>query len=141
MRKDGYVFYIDENNSYCELTYNNLTFTGAATCHPEDEDMKSERTGYFIAEMRANIQKLCWIRDYEILPAWKHYKHFYDCVSHSSKFNKESYEAKCIYKEWKKLDYRLKEVREDIKNERQYLKDYIKAKEEMYQRIRKGKTN
>jgi hypothetical protein len=55
MRKDGYVFYIDENNSYCDLTYNNLTFTGVATCHPEDEDMKSERTGYFIAEMRANI--------------------------------------------------------------------------------------
>ena len=96
-----YNFSTDENYSYCELRYNNLTFTGIAQCHPEDEDMKSERTGYFIAETRANIQKLQWVRDYEILPMYKHYKHFYDCLSHSSKFNKDSFEARAIYKELK----------------------------------------
>ena len=53
--------------------------------------MCSERTGYFIAETRANLAKLRYCRDHEIMPMVKHYKHFYDCISHSSKFNKESY--------------------------------------------------
>ena len=136
-----YDFRTEGNTSYCDLTYNNLTFTGIAQCHPDDEDMMSERTGYFIAETRANIQKLRWCRDYEIMPMLKHYRHFYDCLSHSSKFNSDSYETKMIIKELKKLEYELKTIRADIQSEREYLKEYIAMKEKMAKRIREKDKN
>lgn len=136
-----YEFRTEGNYSYCDLTYNNLTFTGISRCHPDDTDMMSQRTGYFIAELRANIQKLRWCRDYEVIPMLKHYKHFYDCLSHSSKFNPETYEAQMILKELKKWEYELKAIRADIKSEREYLKEYIDTKEKLYQRIRKDKNN
>ena len=107
----------------------------------DDYDMKSERTGYSIAEIRANIQKLTWIRDYEILPAYNNFKHFYNCLINSPKSNKESYEIKRVYKEFKRLEYELKEIRKAIKDEREYVRNYINKKEELYQRLRKGKTN
>ena len=125
----------------CYLTYNGITFYGEAKCHPDDYDMCSERTGYFIAEMRANIQKLRWCRDYEVMPMVKHYRHFYDCLSHSSKFNKDSYEAHMILKELKKWEYELKAIRQDIKDERKYLKEYIDTKERLYRHIRQDKHN
>lgn len=134
-------FYTDEEYSYCEIIYKNITFTGHAKCHEDDYDMKSERTGYSIAEIRANIQKLTWIRDYEILPAYNNFKHFYNCLTNSPKSNKESYEIKRVYKEFKRLEYELRAIRKAIKDEREYVRNYINKKEELYQRLRKGKTN
>lgn len=125
----------------CYLTYKGVIFYGEAKCHPDDYDMCSERTGYFIAETRANIQKLRWCRDNEVMPMVKHYRHFYDCLSHSSKFNKDSYEARMILKELKKWEYELKAIRQDIKDERKYLKEYIDTKERLYRHIRQDKYN
>jgi hypothetical protein len=136
-----YNFYTEDDYCYCDLTYNDLTFTGTAKCHSDDYDMKSERTGYFIAETRANIDKLRWVRDYEIIPMLKSYKHLYDCIIHAPKGNKDSYEAQCIYRKIKLLEIDLKDLREAIKEERDYLREYIAEKEKIYQRIRKGKTN
>ena len=136
-----YNFYTENDVYYCDLTYNDLTFTGEARCHPDDQDVKSERTGYFIAETRVNIEKLRWCRDYEVMPMVKHYRHFYDCLSHSSKFNPDSYETKRIKWELKKWENALTEIREEIKNEREYLTKYISEKDKLYQKIRKGKSN
>ena len=123
----------------CYLSYKGTVFYGEAKCHPDDYDMCSERTGYFIAEMRANIQKLRWCRDNEIIPVLKSYKHLYDCILHSPKANKDSYEAHCIYREIKKLEADLKEIRLAIKEERDYLRNYIAEKDHIYRRIRLGK--
>lgn len=136
-----YDFRTEGNYSYCDLTYNNLTFTGVAQCHPDDMDMLSERTGYCIAEIRANLQKLRWVRDYEILPVLKSYKHLYDCISHAPKFNKDSYEAQAIWRKINQLEHDLADLRAAIKEERDYLRDYIAKKEIIFQRIRKGKSN
>ena len=132
-----------EHSDYCYqcyLTYKGMIFYGEAKCHPDDYDMCSERTGYFIAETRANLQKLRWCRDYEVMPMVKHYRHFYDCLSHSSKFNKDSYEAHMILKELKKWEYELQEIRLIIKEERDYLRNYIAEKDHLYHRIRMGKS-
>ena len=136
-----YNFYTEDNICYCEIMYNDQKFVGSAKCHPDDLDMKSDRTGYFIAEVRANIAKLRWCRDYEILPMVKYYKHFYDCVSHSSKFNPETYEAKMIKKELRRWESELALVRDTIQSEREYLREYIDTKEKVYQRIRSVKHN
>ena len=59
-----YKFEYDDGVCCCYLKYENITFYGESKCHPEDEDMKSERTGCFIAECRANLQLMRWRRDY-----------------------------------------------------------------------------
>ena len=136
-----YEFRTEGNYSYCDLTYNNLTFTGIARCHPDDVDMISERTGYCIAEIRANIQKLRWVRDYEIIPMIKSYKHLRHCISRAPKHNPDSYEFYAIEQKIKKLEEDLIDLRAAIKEERDYLSDYIRKKETVYQRIRKAKNN
>lgn len=140
MKNDVCEFYNDGKTYSCDLTYKDITFTGEAFCHPDDEDLKSERTGYFIAEMRANIQKLQWIRDWEILPILKSYKHVYDCISHAPEFNKDSYEAFCLRRHIDKLTKELAEIKETIKEERNYLRNYIAEKDHLYHKIRMGKS-
>ena len=133
-----------ENSDYtyrCYITRNGIIFYGEAKCHPDDYDMCSERTGYFIAETRANISMLRHIRDNEILPMVKYYRHFYDCISRSSKFNPDSYEAKRIKHEFKKFEHELKDIREEIELNRIYLKEYINTKDKVYKHIRMGRTN
>ena len=44
-------------------------FVGEATCHSQDTDMKSERTGCELAFRRAKLQYLRTIRDSELKPA------------------------------------------------------------------------
>ena len=125
----------------CYITYNGMTFYGEAKCHPDDYDMCSDRTGYFIAEARANIAKLRYCRDHEIMPMVKQYRHFYDCVSHSTHFNTDSYEAQAIRREWNRWEKQLLAIKEDIKHEKEYLNLYMTEKEKLYNRIRKGKSN
>lgn len=125
----------------CYLKYGTMTFYGEARCHPEDEDMKSERTGYFIAECRANLQLMRWRRDYEIMPMVKEYKHLYNSLAQSPKFDKESCAAKAILREWKKWERELEATREDIKNEKNYLRNYIIEKDKLHNKIRKGKNS
>ena len=137
----NYKFEQYDSTYLCYIDRDGVKFFGEAYCHPEDEDMKSERTGYFIAETRANISMLRYIRDHEVIPMLKYYKHFYDCVSHSSKFNKDSYEAKMLLKELRKWEKELSDVREEIKHNRDYLREYIDQKEKLYQKIRKGNNN
>ena len=131
-----------EHSDYCYqcyLTYKGMIFYGEAKCHPDDYDMCSERTGYFIAETRANIQKLRWCRDNEVIPMVKYLRHLHDCVSHSSHYNPDNYESKVIQKELKKWEYNLQEIRLAIKEERDYLRNYIAEKDHLYRKIRMGK--
>ena len=137
--KDSIKFETCENKSYCYINHNGITFYGEASCHPDDLDMQSERTGYFIAETRANIKLLQYKRDYEFLPLLKSYKHLYDCMSHCPQFNKTSYEAFCVRRHIQHLERDIAEIKAAITEEKEYLKNYIEEKEHVYQRIRLGK--
>ena len=56
----------DTGVATCIITNKNgQTFYGYATCHPKDQDMKSEKTGCTIALRRAYIKTLCHYRDNE----------------------------------------------------------------------------
>jgi hypothetical protein len=54
--------------SMCTIKYKGKEFIGIANCHPDDTDFESERVGMTIAEARANIKVLCFMRDCEIKP-------------------------------------------------------------------------
>jgi hypothetical protein len=45
------------------MYYGGRYFTGYAKCLPVDEDMISERTGSTLAEIKANIKRLKYMRN------------------------------------------------------------------------------
>lgn len=57
------TFYNDGSKYTCKIDYKDHVFIGETTCYPEDEKYKTERTGYNIAECRAEVQRLRFLRD------------------------------------------------------------------------------
>lgn len=57
------TFYKIDHTYYCRIEYKDHTFIGETTCLPEDTEYESERTGYTIAEYRAEIKRLRFERD------------------------------------------------------------------------------
>ena len=66
-------------------------FFGLATCHGDDMDMKSRRTGEEIAFRRARMDYLRQQRD-DILLELKALKQLYYSMNQSKRFNPKSYE-------------------------------------------------
>ena len=80
------VIYWDEELglSQCVITASDGTaHVGSAKCSPKDQDMKSEKTGAAIAEMRANIAYLRYERDCKIKPELKALKRFWNTINKS----------------------------------------------------------
>lgn len=132
------AFSYDAENgvSSCIISYNGMEFVGIAQCHPEDMDFESERTGCTIAEWRARIQMLRYIRDGEIKPTLTAFKHTMDCMKTSKYFNPSSYEAKMIRNKIKQYENELHDTREDIKCLSEDLKTYINGKDKIYKKLR-----
>lgn len=123
----------------CRILDKNNIFTGTAKCHENDQNFLSERTGCYIAECRASIQRLRHIRDNEIKPQIKALKHFYYTLKHKKKyFNPDAPVVKALIKQINLLNTELETIKQDIKFEQQYLSDYINNKEIIYNRIRKA---
>lgn len=132
----------NEGYSECIILYRGNKFIGCAQIHPEDEDMKSERTGAIIAQARAMIQLHKWKKNNEILPALKALKHLYNNISSSQSFNPRSYESIMIRREIQNLEKQVNTIKEMIIEEKQALKEYIELKDKIYKTIRnkKGQT-
>ena len=125
----------------CQIFDKNNVFEGTAQCHEADADFMSERTGCYIAECRASIQRLRHIRNNEIKPQIKALKHFYYILKHKKKyFNPDAPVVKCLTKQINVLSHELAVIDEDIRLEKQYLSDYINNKDIIYKRIRKANT-
>lgn len=131
-------FVYDGTLAICYLYDQNLVFTGEATCHEDDKDMASERTGCFIAECRAVIKRLQHIKNNELIPQIKALEHTLNILKQSTKCNPKSHEMRIIRRQLgiKKTDLDI--IKNQIKLEKQYLNDYIKNKEIVYNRIRKA---
>ena len=65
MRKQKLEVNFTQNNELtrCDMYYDGKSFIGYAKCLPEDNDMISERTGCTLAEIKANIKRLRYIRN------------------------------------------------------------------------------
>lgn len=120
----------------CTLFYKNYEFTGIANCHPEDKDMMSKLTGQTIAEFRATIKYLRFVRDCELRPQLKSLYQLYYSINRSKNYNKKSYEAKMLYRQIRFLKEDIAVVSEEIDNLKQSLKEYITLKEKDHQQIR-----
>ena len=128
----------DENKiAVCILTDDkNRTFIGEATCHTNDMDFASERTGCELAFRRAKLQYLRTVRDADLKPALGALEHLYASMVHSTHFDANSYEAKTIRKHIRQIRFDLDTIKEMIAYEYQGITDYIKGKDKIYQRLR-----
>ena len=114
----------------------NRVFVGEATCHENDYDMASERTGCELAFRRAKLQYFRTVRDADIKPALAALEHLYACMTHSTHFNAKSYEARFIRKNIYQTKFDLATIKEMIASEYQGISDYIHGKDKLYCRLR-----
>jgi hypothetical protein len=120
----------------CTLFYKNYEFTGIANCHPDDQDMMSKLTGQTIAEYRATLQYLRFIRDCELQPQLKALKQLYYSINHSKHFDPKSYEAKMLYRQINHLTEDLKENKYLIDLTKSQLEAYLITKERDHKQLR-----
>ena len=118
------------------IYYKNLTFTGKATCHPDDEDMKSQMMGLTIAESRATLNYLRHVRDNDLRPQLKSLKQLMYSINHSKQYNRKSYEARMLYRHIQMLEEDVKNITEDISRIKYFLWRYMIEKEELHQVLR-----
>ena len=131
-------FYFETGVAECIL-YNEdgHIFKGMAKCHPEDEDMMSEKVGCEIAQSRATIKALKYQKNCVIKPSIKALKQLYYSMRQSKKFNPKSYENIMLKRQIENWEWDLNLIEDMIDAEKTYLQNYIKDKEQMYQFIRK----
>ena len=135
---DDMIFTYDKETgiSQCLIKYNEIYCDGEAHCHPDDMDFESERVGLTIAEARANIKVLRFMRDYEIKPQLKILTHLYSNMKTSTHFNPISYEAGMLRSQIRVIEKELATINNAIADEQKFIKDYINGKDKMYKRLR-----
>ena len=111
--------------------------TGYAECSEKDKDMISEKVGCTIAEKRAYIEYLRYIRDKELKPELKALNKFYNVINQSKYYNEQDYSNQMLLRNIKRLEDDLAALKEEIQEEKQSLKNYINEKETFYQNVRK----
>lgn len=124
----------------CDMYYDGKWFTGHAKCLPEDMDMWSERTGSTLAEIKANIKRLRYIRSKkreELKPLTLFETRLKCCKN----YNKDNFEARRLRKEIWLYKEEIQEITNAINDEEAYLKRYIAEKDNLYTRIRAKRSN
>ena len=142
--KNEPIFNWDEETgiSSCIVSDGEKVYTGFAQCHPDDEDMKGQKTGCEIAFRRARINTLRGYRD-ELKIQLKALNQLYYSMNKSAKFNEKSYENKMLQRQIRMINFDLATTKEMIATEQENLRTYIKEKDEFYNktRMRRKKAN
>lgn len=129
--------------STCVLTDGKDIYLGTAKCKEIDRDMMNEKTGCEIASMRAEIEYFKKLRDNELTPALNALKGVLFTLEHSEK--SDEYSKEIIRRQIHRIKNDLAVVRYLKAEKEQALTDYIAAKTDFYNRIRKnrekGKNN
>ena len=127
--------YNDGVASY-QINYKGYQFLGVAQCHFEDMDFANERVGLTIAEARAVMKVLRFVRDTEIAQQIKILKHLYSNIETSQFHNPKSHESRRIRSQIRALERELEAINNAIADEKRFVKDYIDGKDKLYKRLR-----
>ena len=142
--KNKPIFNWDEETGVasCILSDGEKVYTGFAQCHPDDEDMKGQKTGCEIAFRRARINALRGYRD-ELKIRLSALNQLYYSMNKSTKFNEKSYENRMLQRQIRMINFDLATTKEMIATEQENLRTYIKEKDEFYNktRMRRKKAN
>lgn len=125
----------DEDDGFASVTLRvaDNIFMGTAQCAPEDMEFCSEKTGLLIAETRAMINFLTWVRDIELKQQLKVLEHLENGVNAKAKKDKNGI---MIYRAARRCREEIKFINDEVKGLRKELKEYIEAKEGLYKKIR-----
>lgn len=124
----------------CVLSDGENIFIGLATCHPDDEDMMNEKTGYHIAQYRAQIDYLKHVRDNVLKPRLAALKQLYFSMNRSKYFNEKSYETRMLQRQIYLTQSDLDLIKTDLANLKQKLTSYINEKEAFYTKVRENRA-
>lgn len=135
-------FTYKDNYTKCEVIDNKYgrKYIGEAYCHPDDEDFQSLITGSTIAEMRAIINTMVAYKN-DLRIKLEALSQLYYSMNQSKKFNKESYEAKMLFRQIKLLKQDLSAAKEQLELYKQDLNTYIRDKDNVYKYLRQKKSN
>ena len=131
------IFNWDEETGVasCILSDGEKVYTGFAQCHPDDEDMKGQKTGCEIAFRRAKINTLRGYRD-ELKIRLSTLKQLYYTMNKSKHFNPKSYENRMLQRQIRMINFDLDTVKEILATEEQNLREYLKNKDDFYVKTR-----
>lgn len=134
-----YVYSWEEELGLAIVTIheNGMTFVGTAKCHEQDQDMKSEKVGTFIALNRAQIKHLTYIINKELKPQLKAIETMYNEMAQCKNFNPKSFEARRMRKKMYEIKDDIAELNEFKQFKITETAEYIKVKEDFYQKARK----
>lgn len=132
-------FEFQDNKAIHKIKDKDLTFTGIAICHSNDEDFKSERTGGAIAEARAHIHYLQHKKNCELKSQLKILTHLIANIQNSKNHNPKSYEFARILSQKKAIEREIEAVSQEIAEQKESLKTYIDEKDKLYKRLRAKK--
>ena len=138
MKKPIFTWDLETGEALCVIKDKDKVYYGVAKCHPDDSDMKSEKTGCFIAEQRAKIMMLRSKRD-ELYIELKALKKYYASMIMSKYFDDTSYPIRRLQNHMLKIKRDIIDIKELLQDEQDTLNIYIKEKEKFYQRIRKNR--
>lgn len=111
------------------------TYVGTATCHPEDKDFMSEKTGCEIAFRRAKIAFLRGLRD-EQKCQYQALNHVYHTMNRSKYFNPKSYENKMLQRGLHAIEFDLTTTKQMLAEELKEVRTIIEEKDKFYKRTR-----
>ena len=132
-------FDYDNGVSSCTMVVDGKTFTAYARCHPEDNDMKNQNTGFEIAFRRVSLLIYKARRD-ELKARLGALNQLYYSMKHSKKFNQKSYENIMLQRQIQITSDDLTTIKEMIAITKQNLKEYIDKKDEFYKAIRANRA-
>lgn len=138
---DGVSFTTNTSgDTWCHLIYKGQEFIGHTRCLPQDEDFQSENVGCFIAETRAIIKQLKYAKK-QLMPGLKALEDFEKTLKCCKNHDSDSFEARRLRKEIYLQKRKIDEINSAIKDEQDYLTQYIKGKDKLYNRLRSKQTN
>lgn len=137
MRKEPVFEWNEEiGQAYCVITdKKDRVFVGTATCHPDDVDMKSRRTGEEIAFRRARIESMRAVRS-DLQTELDALNQLYYSMKHSTRFNPKSYENIMLQRRIRATTFDLDTIKEMLATERENLRNLIQEKDKFYNQIR-----
>jgi hypothetical protein len=137
MDRENYIFNWNQSEgvSTCVITVDGKAYKGSAFCHPKDRDMKSERMGARLAEMRAELEYVLYLYE-KANNTFNTLNSELSPIFQSTKINKESYEFHKI----KDILDKARKARDGysklVKAYKKQIYKYIHDKDVFYKRVR-----
>jgi hypothetical protein len=137
-QEDNILFYSEGHEYFCVIKHptNGMSFIGKARCHPEDRDFESEKTGYIIAQCRAQIKALKHYKNFYLQPQLEILKSLYCDINKNKEFNEHSNSSRKIRRYIYSTEAEIEEIKNDIQQTNELLKSFLEQKDILRHKIR-----